>query len=313
LFHLTTKKVPFRWFGVVESKVQQNLTIILEPDLYDQRGGLWGVHPDQSRNRLIFTGGGEKGVDLPLSDWGLEFADRMPEDIRAAIQRARGEKSGSLQDEEYRKRLQDKFGSRWRSSRLVQADTVEHDVKPATLESDTVNINDVMLGLQGNHGRTRHRSTRTVQVVRMRAIEGGESKGIERQAPADVPKYRYVAKETFTERWHLAAWVPNDPDGPVVVLNGESEALEEAIRHHQEQYPDVYAEEVAKTVMDVYGEVAVCKIAHSQKLATHVPEQDLDTYYRNEQTLTVALMGLLAEDAVIAQRLGRLGRKKPAA
>jgi len=34
--------------------------------------------------------------------------------------------------------------------------------------------------------------------------------------------------------------------------------------------------------------------------------------YRSEQALTVALMGLLAEETVIAQRLARLGRKKPA-
>lgn len=37
----------------------------------------------------------------------------------------------------------------------------------------------------------------------------------------------------------------------------------------------------------------------------------LDKLYRSEEALTLALMGLLAEEAVIAQRLGKLGRKKP--
>jgi hypothetical protein len=32
--------------------------------------------------------------------------------------------------------------------------------------------------------------------------------------------------------------------------------------------------------------------------------------YRNEAALTIALMGLLAEESLIAQRLGKLGRKK---
>jgi hypothetical protein len=61
LYQLTQNKAHFRWFGIVESKVQQNLTIILEPQLYDAGKGLWGVYPDQSRTRLIFSGGGRQG------------------------------------------------------------------------------------------------------------------------------------------------------------------------------------------------------------------------------------------------------------
>ena len=52
-------------------------------------------------------------------------------------------------------------------------------------------------------------------------------------------------------------------------------------------------------------------VAHSQKLSRNVPREVLDRDYRSEAALTVALMGLLAEEAVIAQRLGRFGRKKP--
>jgi hypothetical protein len=75
----------------------------------------------------------------------------------------------------------------------------------------------------------------------------------------------------------------------------------------------VYAKEVTDIVRKTYGEIAVCKLAHSQKLAAQVAEEDLDQYYRSEQALTIALMGLLAEESLIAQRLGRLGRKKNAA
>ena len=42
-------------------------------------------------------------------------------------------------------------------------------------------------------------------------------------------------------------------------------------------------------------------------------EEDLDLTYRNEAALTVSLMGLLAEESLIGQRLGKLGRKKTAA
>ena len=88
----------------------------------------WGVHPDQSRNRLIFTGNGEKGVELPVSEWGMEFAENIPEPIMDAIRRARGGVSGSIEDEDYRKRLQDKFGNRWRMKVLVakKADKIQN-------------------------------------------------------------------------------------------------------------------------------------------------------------------------------------------
>lgn len=75
----------------------------------------------------------------------------------------------------------------------------------------------------------------------------------------------------------------------------------------------MYAEEVSSTVRQVFGEVAACKIAHSQKLAKRVTEEELDRDYRSEPALTVGLMGLLAEESVIAQRLGKLGKKKASA
>ena len=95
-------------------------------------------------------------------------------------------------------------------------------------------------------------------------------------------------------------------------MNRDSPILLEAIKY-QAQYPDVYSQEVEDIVRSTYGEIAVCKIAHSQKLAKDVNEHDLDEKYRSKAALTIALMGLLAEENLIAQRLGKLGRKKAAA
>jgi hypothetical protein len=152
-----------------------------------------------------------------------------------------------------------------------------------------------------------------VHLIRFRTTEGGTGEGVDREIAVDVPKFRLAGKDEFDHPWHLALWLPNDPDGPTVLINADSPILSEAIRFHQEQYPDVYADEVAKIVTDTYGEVAVCKIAHSQKLASQIAEEDLDQIYRSEAALTISLMGLLAEESLIAQRLGKLGRKKAAA
>jgi hypothetical protein len=261
--------------------------------------------------RLIFTGNGEKGVALPLADWGYEFADQMPEEIRAAIKKVRGEGPGSLEDEEYRRRLQDKFGDRWRVKQIVEAKTSNPNNQPISLTSESVRADDTDV----TKVRTprKRRRPRAVHVIRFRTTDGATGEGVEREIAVDVPKFRFVSKDEFDHPWHLALWAPNDPDGPTVLLNEESPFLIEAIRYHQEQYPEIYASEVDKIVRTTYGEVAVCKVAHSQKLIAQIAEEELDATYRSEASLTVSLMGLLAEESLIAQRLGKLGRKKTAA
>lgn len=310
LFQLTSGKVHFRWFGVIESKVQRNLTIILEPELYQTANGRWGVHPDQSRNRLIFTGNGEKGIELPLSDWGLEFAEHLPPPILEAIRKARGEGSGAIQDEDYRKRLQDKFGERWRTKVLVQT---RNNARGQNATVDSAEVETTALVEAQSQPGVRRKRRKIIKVIEKRAALGGTGQGVERDVPVDVPRFRFANSDEFEKPFHLAMWAPNDPDGPTVVINVDSPVLREIVEYHQAQYPDVYAEEVEETVRQVFGEVGACKIAHSQKLAKQVTEEELDRDYRSEAALTVGLMGLLAEESVISQRLGRLGKKKGSA
>ncbi len=150
-----------------------------------------------------------------------------------------------------------------------------------------------------------HVSTRT------KATPGGDGEAVIRETPVDVPRLRFAHSDEFSKDWHLALWAANYPDGPTVLLNVDSPILQEVLEYHQAQYPDVMAEEVAKTVRHVFGEIAVCKSSHSQKLAKHITEEELDQTYRSEEALTIALMGLMAEESLIAQRLGKFGRKKP--
>jgi hypothetical protein len=288
---------------------------VLEPQLFDPQVGMWGVHPDQSRNRLIFTGNGDKGAAIPMADWGNEFSENMPEEIREAILKARGEGPNTLTDEEYRKRLQDKFGNRWTTTQLVQKHQSSDDQETvnATATNEQLEVVERTPSSNPHPNPSKRRRKRRVHVIHLRTLMGGNGQGVEREVAVDVPRFTYVGKDEFEDPWHLASWVPTDPQGPTVLMNRDSPILLEAIKYHQALYPDVYAQEVEDIVRNTYGEVAVCKIAHSQKLAKHVNEQDLDEAYRSEAALTIALMGLLAEESLIAQRLGKLGRKKTAA
>ena len=247
-----------------------------------------------------------------MLDWGREFAERMPEIVLAAVRAARGEGSGTISDDEYRKRLQERFGDRWLIKTLVKASRRPRASLPATGgEEDLEATAQVTVNPDGT--KAKRKGKKTVVVLRKKATPGGEEEGVLAEVPVDVPCYRFGHKDEFERPWHLALWAPNDPDGPTVVLNVDSLLLEESVRYHQDQYPDVYAEEVGNIVRNTFGEVAACKIAHSQKLTQEVPEEELDEKYRNEGALTVALMGLLAEESLISQRLGKLGKKKSAA
>lgn len=312
LHHVTNSKLDFRNFGVVESKVQQNLTIVLEPrPLAAGPDGDWGVYHDQSRTRLLFTDSNGRGQNIPLFDWGREFAENIPAPILDAVTDARGETSGTIESEEYRKRLQDKFGNRWRVRRLVLAPAGDGDT-PAGARDDEIPV-EVSAHQSGAIREDGHRNNKPMRksVIRRVATPVGNETAVEGFEPVDVPHYRYTRADAFARPWHLAAWAPNDVGGPAVLINTDSHILRDIIKYHQANYPDIFADEVSETVRAVFGEVAACKVAHSQKLAALVPEEQLNRDYRSEEALTLGLMGLLAEDAVIAARLGhKLGRKQ---
>jgi hypothetical protein len=82
------------------------------------------------------------------------------------------------------------------------------------------------------------------------------------------------------------------------------------IKYHRDRYPDVHAEEVTLIILKTFGEIAACKIAHTQKFTKYITEQEVEDTFRTEEALTVALMGLIAEDSLINQRLTKLGPKK---
>jgi hypothetical protein len=111
----------------------------------------------------------------------------------------------------------------------------------------------------------------------------------------------------------LAVWQPVDPEYPegVVLINIDHPVLREEIDYWQGQFGDHHAEAVEDDVIAVYGEIAVAKVAHSEHLKGILPAHMVDHDLRSNAALTMALLGLIAEEAVIAPRLGgKYGKRK---
>jgi hypothetical protein len=110
----------------------------------------------------------------------------------------------------------------------------------------------------------------------------------------------------------LAAWQPNHPEYPegCILINVEHPVLRTEIEYWQAQYPEHYSEEIEREVVAVYGEVAVAKVAHSEHLKGIVPSKIVEDEFRSEAALTMALLGLIGEEAIIAPRVGGKFRKR---
>ena len=93
-------------------------------------------------------------------------------------------------------------------------------------------------------------------------------------------------------------------------MNVEHPVLSEQVEYFQSQYPDHYADQIAENVIAAYGEIAVAKVAHSEHLKGLHPTTTIEKDFRSGAALTMSLLGLISEEAVIAPRLGKLGVKR---
>lgn len=308
LYDVSSHPSLYRSFGVSESAVRIKLWLIMRPR--EAADGTTGVYPRTDRNALLLQGGATPGAALPIHDWANEFAMQMPEPIRAAITAARGKDAGTINDEAYRERLADRFGSRWRIPKLRAS--ISGGLKMTPLQAAGASLKRVV--------RAKRKVTRAKGGEGGRAGQltlgtfGGEHKASKHNVAGGIPHFRPVCGSELSPGV-MAAWSPNDPEFPegVVLINKDHPVLVEEITFFQAQFPDHLAEAVATDVIEAYGQIAVAKVAHSEHLRSVLPPSAIEEM-RSENALTMALIGLVAEESFIAPRLGgKFGRKRQAA
>jgi len=306
LYDITSHRSVYRSFGVSEQSVRERLWLVICPPIL-RDDGQPGVYPRTDRNSLLLRGGSNPGGPLPIAEWATEFAGLLPDPILEAIRSARSGEAGTIDDLGWLARLAERFGARWR--------ILKRRVHPG---GDTT-VDPTQSGAVPSKRRIRRKKHRNGRHNGNGGTAGGLAIGTTPGAmPAKIakvaggiPRYRLV-RATELGPGMLAAWHPNDPVFPegAVLVNMEHPVLEAQVLYWQGQFPDVYADQVRQDVLDTYGEVAVSKVAHSEHLKAILPAKTIEDELRSEGALTMALLGLIAEEALIAPRLGgKYGKK----
>jgi hypothetical protein len=308
LYDVTSHLATYRTFGICERAVRDKLWLVIHPRKWDETSGL-GVYPRTDRNALLMRGGPDAGGPLPVAEWAAEFADQLPDPILAAIRASRGKKDGTIRDAAWRDRLSDRFGSRWKilrrkrkrggTSTVTPTHPGTEPPKPAKPRPKPTRPSPT--GTKGGSGGLPALGDRP-----------GSDPAAETRVAGGLPDYRPV-HDGDIDPGYLAAWQSHDPDHPcgVVLLNVDHPVLVQQIEYWQAQFATHHAETVAEEVIAVYGEVAVAKIAHSEHLRGMVTPDVLENELRSDGALTMALLGLVAEEKLIELRLRtKLGRRR---
>lgn len=318
LYDTQTHVSNFRTFGITHSSVRGNLTLIAVPPKTD---GTTGVYPDTARNALKIQGSKRAGEPLPWSDWGQEFAQRLPTAIRKALASAGSASTGTLQDQSWRTRLVDRFGARWKALRwfldpkgTANADADQPGGTRGGPGSGAGTAGTSGGGGAGNGpGATGAPQGAFTWAQQPRAAGGGPARA--ETAKGGLPEYEWTVRSELDEsESYGAAWCPPSKDRPfgLVQIARDFPSIVEVKKHWQEQYPDHLGDRIAQIVEDVYAQAMVARVAHSEQFASDKGwgRTRVESELRSLSALTMALLGLLSEDHVIASRISGLGARR---
>ena len=253
MFSVTRHLTHFRWFGVPQESARKRVSFVVEP-LPAGDDVARGVYMTADRSRLLVRGGGNAGAELPLSEWGEEFAEALPDEI--ARLRSTGA-TDSADKREIRERLLKLFGDRWRNRGNRRRGDVVHiaDTGEATRgQRPPGGEREAALGRAEAPAPARQprppRSDRRAPRPAERRGRGDARLGVVSRSPSS----------TRTSAQWAGVW---DPHGRELRLNEDHPLFAEVIDHWQSRYPSRYADEIRDRVKLGLGEILVARIAHS--------------------------------------------------
>lgn len=307
----------FRAFGITQGAVRSNLTLIAKPPHHSE--GHFGVYPDTARNSLKIKDDHRAGEALPWHEWAQEFAENLPAEIAEALAKASPANTGTLTDVRWKDRLMERFGSRWRTVRLVAAKAGTLLMTPIVPGSSGGGRGSGQGG-GGGGSRPGANGGGTTQTVAPAASPTGAVAAAQRSVRGGVPDYEWTTVSNINEpgsKKYAAAWSGPSSSKPsgMIQLAIDFPAIAEVIKYWTAQYPDHLSGQIVEIIKKVYGEVMVARLAHSEQLVRDASwgQAQVDAELRSQAALTMSLLGLLSEDQLIASRITGLGVRRSVA
>lgn len=304
----------YRQFGIGSDSVRRRVFLVIEPPEYDETTGSAGVAPSTGRADLYWMGQGQSPRSVKPGDWAEEFGQKLPPSILDAINAEYSASEDRENQEERFKKVSDRFAKRWRATRArVQdedTDTTTTPTSPGTSPRTPID---------SPPPRPRKPRRRKKVVIRGRSGQDTIGQPGTGDAPAKttsvtvgIPQARWVKTQDINDKGMIAVWQPQStqfPNGCVDLDEGHP-VIKAQIQYWQKQYPPAVAMQVETIVRQAYEEVAVAKVSHMHALVGPViSEENLGQMLANP-ALTTSLLGLIAEDAIIGPRTGKLGTKR---
>jgi hypothetical protein len=300
VYDRTTYGAHYRWFGIVDTRIQKRLMLTLRPPLLDEEDeSKAGVYPRGDRTGLLIRGGARAGEPLPIAEWAHDFASNLPDPIREEIAKLDSGLTGSI-DPEWKKKLADRIGTRMRQLRLLATQLGKDLVDPT-------------------HPGTMPRKVRLKRKPRqIEAVASREDSGLNEQGRAavgtkpgeqparpaklavDIPDYEWV-EELNVDEGLIATY---DPIRNKVLLKLGHPVIQNVIAYWQTRYHDQFAMPIRQEVLDVYGMHVAARVAHSESLRGIVAEKRIIEDLRSDAALTMSVLGLVPEDHVLMTKLG---------
>jgi hypothetical protein len=281
VYDRSTYGAHYRWFGVVDSRIQKRLVLILRPPLLDE----------------------EDGEPLPIAEWASEFAANLPEPIRAEIARLDSGLVGTVGDLEWKKKLADRIGTRMRQLRLLATERGRELVDPTHPGTTPRKARLKRKPRAAADAQEHPRSGLDERGAMTVGTTTGREPARRAKLAVDIPDYQWVEALNVedVEDGLIATY---HADKNTVFLKLDHPVVQNVIAYWQGRYHEQYAVPIRQDVLDVYGMHVAARVAHSESLRGLVPEKRILEDMRTDAALTVSMLGLVPEDHVLLTRLG---------